>query len=65
MSDHDELKMQLSTGVCFLFINFFFFNFPVCFVEVENSEIYRVIGTKSVVGDCFPFLFLYKSGNFM
>jgi hypothetical protein len=24
MSDHDELKMQLSTGVCFLFINFFF-----------------------------------------
>jgi hypothetical protein len=24
--------------------------FPACFIEVENSEIYRVTGTRSAVG---------------
>jgi hypothetical protein len=31
-------------------------NIPACFIEVENSEIYRVTGTKSADRGCFPFL---------
>jgi hypothetical protein len=55
MSNHDELKMQQCTGVCFLFYKLFV-NFPACSNEVENSEIYKVTGTKRVDGGCFSFL---------
>jgi hypothetical protein len=59
MSDCDELKMQQSTRVCSLSIDYsaiLFYNFPACFIEVKNSEIYRVTGTDSGVEGGFSFL---------
>jgi hypothetical protein len=59
MSDHDELKMQQCARVCSLSIDEsakLFSDLPACFIEVENSEIYRATGTKSAVRGCFPFL---------